>query len=189
MNCTNCGTQNPEGTKFCRTCGAPMTQNAAPAPGYAPNPAYAPQSAAPAKSDVMKLLPAIAAAVALLCVVLPWYTISMFGVSESATVLGTAFDFESWEVGFSAIMLSLLSIGCIVAAGFTVFASVKKLPIAKIVAFAGAVIAFLTMFAWDSCADAIAKGLSEYAKVGFAFYLYIIAMVGAGVVSILNEKK
>lgn len=214
MFCKNCGTENVDGAKFCRACGAPQEQ-AAPAAnqsytpnqgyapnqsyarsqGYAPNQGYVPNRApvrkntASGQNDIMKLVPAICGAVALICMFLPWYVISIWGQSESATLLGTAFDFESWDVGFSAILLSLLSIGCIVAAGFSIFASLKKLPYAKIVAFAGAVVALLTMFAWNSCCDSIMEGLSEYAKVGFAFYLYIIAMVGSGVVSIINEKK
>lgn len=208
MFCKNCGTENVDGAKFCRACGAPQEQAApaanqgyAPNQGYTPNQGYAPsqgyvpnrapvrKNSAPAQTDILKLIPTIAGVVALICMFLPWYVISIWGQSESATLIGTAFDFESWDIGFSAILLSLLSIGCIAAAAFSVVACVKKMPVGKIVAAAGAVMALLTLFVWKSCVDALASGFSEYAKVGFAFYLYIIAMVASAVVSFLNEKK
>ena len=196
MFCKNCGTENVDGAKFCRACGAPQEQ-AAPAAnqGYAPNQGYVPNRApvrknnAAGKTDIMKLIPTIAGVVALICMFLPWYVISVWGVSESATLIGMAFDFDSWEVGFSGVLLSLLSLGCIACAVFTVFASTKKLPVGKIVAAVGAVLAIFTLFASDALLDAMMKGMSEYGSAGFAFYLYIVAMAAAAVVGFLNEKK
>lgn len=49
MYCTSCGTENREGTKFCKHCGAPMTPSVQCAPeAYSPQPPMAP--AAPAAS-------------------------------------------------------------------------------------------------------------------------------------------
>ena len=67
MFCKNCGTENVDGAKFCRACGAPQEQ-AAPAAnqGYAPNQGYVPNRApvrknnAAGKTDIMKLIPTIA---------------------------------------------------------------------------------------------------------------------------------
>ena len=208
MFCKNCGTENVDGAKFCRACGAPQEQTApaantgynaqsgyAPNAGYTPNQGYVPNRApvrknnTPGQTDIMKLIPAIAGAVALICMFLPWYVISVFGYSDSLSLFEAAFDFGSWEGGFYYVLLTVLSIGCIAAAGFSVVACLKKIPVGKFVAIAGAVMALLTLFVWKGAAGAAMSELSKYAKAGVAFYLYIVAMVASGVVGFLNEKK
>ncbi len=208
MFCKNCGTENVDGAKFCRACGAPQEQAApaantgynaksgyAPNAGYTPNQGYTPnrapvrRNAAPAQTNIMGLIPAIAGGVALICMFLPWYVISVFGYSDSLSLFEAAFDFGSWEGGFYYVLLTVLSLGCIAAAAFSVVACLKKIPVGKFVAIGGAVAALLTLFVWKGCAGAAMAQLAEYAKAGVAFYLYIAAMVASGVVSFLNEKK
>ncbi len=169
MFCKNCGTQNNDGVKFCRTCGAPMEQ--------AP--------AKPAKPDALALVPMIAAAVALVCAFLPWYVVSFWGQSESSSLFGQGFAFGDWEIGFSWVLLSLVSLACIAIAGFCLFAALKKLPIGKLVAVGGVVAAILTIVVYKSAAGAA----SSYTEMGAGFYLYIVAVAAYAVVSFLNEKK
>ncbi len=169
MICKNCGTQNNDGVKFCRTCGAPMEQ--------AP--------AQPAKPNALALVPLIASAVALVCAFLPWYVVSVWGISDSSTLIGQGFAFGDWEIGFSWVLLSLVSLASIAIAAICLFAALKKLAIGKLVAIGGVVAAILTLIVYKSAAGAA----SSYTKMGAGFYLYIVAMAAYVVVSFLNEKN
>lgn len=213
MFCSKCGAKNDEGAKFCRSCGSPMGQAAAPAApangytpntgytpnagynpntGYTPRPGYTPNRSGNfgmSNSNIIAMIPIVAVGIAVICLFLPWYVFSAFGNSDSVSIFKAAFDFGSWDAGFSYVLLSLLSFACVAVVGFCLFAAVKKVAYGKFAAIGGAVLALITVFVWDACADAVWSGLSKYAKMGFGFYLYIICMAAYAVVSFLNEKK
>jgi uncharacterized membrane protein YvbJ len=68
MKCTKCGSEQPEGTKFCGVCGAEITQGYQPAPAYQP-----PGSASPAgkkgKLPIGKIAGLAAAVIVLIIII------------------------------------------------------------------------------------------------------------------------
>lgn len=91
MNCTNCGAPLPDNGRFCEKCGTPAP-NAAPTggvganntpggyqagtPAPTPYPAPTPAPAATAQTASVRLLVKAALAIAILCFILPFVTVS-----------------------------------------------------------------------------------------------------------------
>lgn len=192
MFCSKCGTKNDDGAKFCRSCGAPLGQApAAMNTGNKTNPFANINLNNTSKSDIMAWIPTVAAAIAVICVFLPWYTISAMGMSDSENLLGMGFDFDSWSLGFNFILLSLVSIACIGVVGYCLYAALKKIPYGKFVAAAGVVLPFISLLLFKGCLKDILGSLYELAsgKLGFGGWLYAICMAAYAVVSYLNEQK
>lgn len=198
MNCTNCGTQNPEGTKFCSTCGAPMAQNAAPAPGYAPNPAYAPNYAsANGTSSLLKYIPIAGAVIAFISIFLDWITVSVsaFGYSESEgqslwSIVKLMFE-NFGDLNGKDLFLLFAAIVAVAGIIATIVLSLRGNKMALVAAAAGAVAGLIFETTMKGDFEKIYEDMSDMISVSmsFGFFLFLIGMVAAAVCAFLNSKK
>ena len=210
MFCKNCGTQNADGVKFCRACGAPMEQvapaapvaaapvNAAPNPGYAanagytpnpgyapnpgynPNARYAPRPATP-MPEFLKKVPGIALIVAIVSLLLPWFGVGYFGSNTYFSLPYLVVTFTDWTKNFGAVMMYLFGMICIAAPFVCMRLDKKKIPYGKFIGIGAAVVALITMFLVKDYLDVSSL------KTHVGFYFYMIAMLAYGIVGILND--
>ena len=149
MFCPKCGNQQPDGTRFCGVCGAPLGAPTTGAPaGGAPTPgAFVPpqQPFSPAGArgasgvNVYGLIAAVVAVLAVVFLNQPWLTVSGFGASMELTVgqmndyvgrlAGLASSFggsSSSEVGMVTFFLGLLNVLVIVSMIVCVLSAVVR---------------------------------------------------------------
>ena len=102
MFCSKCGTENPEGTKFCSKCGAGIGA-AAPAEG-------------PAKPEAESSTGMSANVAGLLCYVFLWITGIVFIVLEKQS---TFVKFHAWQsiMTFGVLTIAVLIVGWIPVIG------------------------------------------------------------------------
>ncbi len=185
MYCKNCGSQNTDGVKFCRVCGAPMEQTAAPAApvnSYAPNPAYKPANPAAGKADSSKtfvLISIIASAIALISIFMDWVgnkwlSLSLWDYIDTQLDL---IDYLTTD-GYLILIAGFL---CVAMAIASVVMHALKKPKAKIISFLGLGAAILWMIFFNSNTS------GNSVKVGY--YLYIIGVAVAGVCPIIAKKQ
>lgn len=115
MFCPKCGTENPDGSRYCKGCGAPLggqpatsRHAGAPAPGAAPAAAAAPTPDAAAATDEKSRgkvkSPVIAVAAAVVAVLVVGFATGWYGLRGSGLRAGTYFLKSS--SGSAKVMLS-----------------------------------------------------------------------------------
>ncbi len=136
MFCPKCGNQQPDGTRFCGVCGAPLPTaptgrpvDGTPTPGPFAPPVPQPVPAMGAQgSSVRALVSGVLAILSIVFINLPWMSVSGFGVTMDMTV-GQANDYvgrlasmassfgssANAEVAIVTFFLGLVNVLCIVA--------------------------------------------------------------------------
>lgn len=137
MFCPKCGNQQPDGTRFCGVCGAPLgtpTTGApaggtpTPGPFVPPQQPFSPAGARGASGvNVYALIAAVVAVLAVVFLNQPWLSMSKYGITLEMTVgqlsdyvgraagVASAFGISSSEVGMVTFFLGLLNMLVIVA--------------------------------------------------------------------------
>lgn len=134
MYCNNCGTENPNGSRFCCGCGVSLEsqgqeQNVS-AGGYRNrnagyNPSYSQPNYAPKPNGYSNVLPVVALIISiftgnLIALVVAAFALSKYNNYERAFVAGDAVSAEAF--GKSSKTLSIVSV--VLSAAFVVFAVV-----------------------------------------------------------------
>lgn len=183
MFCPKCGAQVPDGSPFCGSCGAPLSQQQAPVNqgggfgGGNPMNGFNPQdmmndfknNVTNFKSYGIPQFVVLGAAVLLIIsIFLPFLTVKMFGISVSASLL---------EGGFLHWLLAILIGLC---AGFL---AITKKGLNMLIA--GAVAVVYWIFEWIFQKEA-------FASFGIGFYFMMLGCIGicvGGVLQFLQDKK
>lgn len=205
MFCPKCGAQNADSAQFCASCGAPIQQPSAPAPGQVPGPAPAPTpspvSAAPSPITSgtsqhgnlagnlyvaqFELIRIIAGAVMLICFFLPLYSLAgLISVSAMQMTFGIDVYGSHLDGSFENALFLVAGILVLVAA----FA-VKGKP-SHILTIVGGALSIILVVAVASAANGEMGG---YLTVDYAIgaWLYILAglvCIAYGVLQLIASR-
>ena len=192
MFCPKCGTQLPDGSRFCASCGSQL--GGAPAPAAAPQAGYVPpvQPIKPgitvpglATNDLGMLVSVVSAIVGIVAFFMPIISLSVFGSTTTlsakqmtfgTTVYGMSMDGEFANILFLVIPVTALVVSLLVKG--------KPGAIARVVV---AVILLGFVFAWKGQVDDQGYG---FFTMGIAFNLFVLsgaAVAVGGVLSLLKK--
>ena len=197
MFCPKCGTQLPDGSRFCASCGSQL--GGAPAPAAAPQAGYVPpvQPAQPvqpikpgiavpglATNDLGMLVSVVAAIVGIVAFFMPIISLSVFGSTTTlsakqmtfgTTVYGMSMDGEFANILFLVIPVIALVVSLLVKG--------KPGAIARIIV---AVVLLGFVFAWKGQVDDQGYG---FFTMGIAFNLFVLSGAAVAIGGVLSMLK
>lgn len=173
--CRNCGSMLDDNATFCNKCGAKIDSapGAGPVPPYGSNFTPAGGGALSSNEAIFNMGILIAGILVIISTLLPYVTISLWGYSESISLL--LGDGSGMRDG---IFFIALTIGAVVCTFLNL-----RLP-AMILGIINFLLCIFEIISTNSSLSE--EGLSSMVKNGPGFYLIFIATLALGVLAVLN---